>query len=188
MSDLEKVLDEARKAREEAATATQRAAELEAQAEAARQQARQARAQQQRDWAQRTVDSYESNLSAADVAIQEAQRRFIDTVPTSLDEAVKAYLAWGEAVVRHYTLQVQAATAAPLLSMEATQAEFASPPPFSQALDDALNRHLAKLSQTAREAASKEIAAIFDEGDAAGASAETSPTGPDQDRRQLGTI
>ena len=162
MSDLQRVLGEAQKAREEAELASRRAADLEAQAETARERARQEREQRRRAWAQGIVDAYESELTAADVAIQAAQERFDVVVVENIQGATEAYLAWGEAAIHHYVLQVRVGTAAPMLDMDASQAEFASPPPFSEALDQALGRHLAQLSAKARDAAAEEIGQTLD--------------------------
>jgi len=162
MSDLERALGEAQRAREEAEAATRRAAELEGQAEAARERARQEREQRRRAWAQGIIDSYDADLTAADRAILTAQERFDAALVDDLPGAVKAYLDWGDAAVRHYVLQVQVGTAAPMLNMDASSAEFASPPPFSQALDQALARRLATLSAEARDRAAAEIEKTLD--------------------------
>ncbi len=162
MSDLEKVLSEAQRAREEAEAATRRATELESQAEVAREQARQEREQRRRAWAQGIIDSYDADLTAADRAILAAQERFDAALVDDLPKAVKAYLDWGDAAVRHYVLQVRVGTAAPMLDMEASAPEFASPPPFSQALDQALARRLATLSAEARDRAAAEIEKTLD--------------------------
>lgn len=167
MSDLERVLSEAQKAREEAEAAAQRAVELEAQAESARERARQEREERKRTWAQGIVDSYEADITAADAAIQTAQERFDTVAVENLPEATKAYLEWGNAAIRHYVLQVRVGTAAPLLNMDVSEAEFASPPPFSQALDQAFGRHLAQLSAEARETTAAEIGRTLDDEDPA---------------------
>jgi hypothetical protein len=165
MSDLERVLGEAQKAREEAEAAAQRAADLEAQAESARERARQEREERKRAWAQGIVDTYEADITAADAAIQAAQERFDTVAVEDLPQAAKAYLEWGNAAIRHYVLQVRVGTAAPMLNMDVSDAEFASPPPFSQALDQAFGRHLAKLSAEARETTAAEIGRTLDDED-----------------------
>ena len=162
MSDLDRVLSEAQRAREEAEAATRRAAELEAQAEAARERARQEQEAQRRAWAQRVVDSYEADLTTADAAIQDAHERFNTAAVEDLPGAVAAYLAWGEAAVRHYVLQVRVGTAAPLLGFEASPAEAVTPPPFSHALDQALAQRLAEVSARARDETAAEIARSLD--------------------------
>lgn len=162
MSDLQRVLGEAQKAREEAEVAARRAAELEGQAEAAREDARRAQEERRRTWAQGIIDSYETDLTAADAAILAAEERFQATAVEDLPGAVGAYLAWGDAALRHYVLQIKVGTAAPMLDMEASQAEFASPPPFSQALDQALARRFADRSAQARDDAAAEIARTLD--------------------------
>jgi hypothetical protein len=167
MSDLERVLGEAQKAREEAEAATRRAAELEAQAETARERARREREERQRAWAQGIVDSYEADITAADAAILAAQERFDAAAVDDLPAAAKAYLEWGNAAIRHYVLQVRVGTAAPMLNMDVSEAEFASPPPFSQALDQAFGRHLARLSAEARDTAAAEIGRTLDDEDPA---------------------
>ncbi len=162
MSDLERVLSEAQRARDEAEAAARRAAELEGQAEQARERARQEREGRRRAWAQGIIDSYDTDLAAADREILAAQEHFDAALVDDLPRAVKAYLDWGDAAIRHYVLQVRVGTAAPLLDMEASAAEFASPPPFSQALDQALARRLATLSAEARNRAAAEIEKTLD--------------------------
>jgi hypothetical protein len=61
-----------------------------------------------------------------------------------------------------------------MLNMDVSEAEFASPPPFSQALDQAFGRHLARLSAEARDAAAAEIGRTLDAEDPALAT----PTSP----------
>ena len=162
MSDLERVLSEAQRAREDAEAAARRAAELEAQAAAAREQARREREERRRAWAQGVVDAYESDLTAADAAIVAAQERFDTAAVENLSGAVEAYLAWGEAAVRHYALQVRVGSAAQVLGMEATPAEFAAPPPISEALDRVLGERLVALSVQAREAGAAEVERMLD--------------------------
>ena len=162
MSDLQRVMGEAQKAREEAEAASRRAAELEAQAETAKERALQEREERRRAWAQGIVDAYESELTTADAAIHSAQTRFETVAVENLAGATEAYLAWGDAAIRHYVLQVRVGTAAPMLSLDVSEAEFASPPPFSEALDRALGRHLAQLSANARDEAAAEIGRTLD--------------------------
>ncbi len=156
-TDMQRVMEEAQRAREEAEAAARRAQEMEAQVEAARERSRQEREARQREWAQRTVDSYESQLSAADVAVQKAQSSFDAATGKDLAAAHKAYLAWGEAASRHYALQVRIGVAAPLVGFEATPAEPIQLPPFSQAIDAALQRRLAELSDRARDETAAEL-------------------------------
>ncbi len=157
MSDLERVLTEAQRAREEAEAATRRAAELEAQVEAAREQARREREERRREWAQRTLDTYEADLQAAEDEIVAAREKFATVAVEEFARAAEAYLAWGQAAIRHYTLQVRIETAAPVAGFEATPAEFAAPPPFSRALDEALGGRLGELSDQARDQEAAEV-------------------------------
>lgn len=148
--------------RGEAEAAAERAAQLEGQAEEARERARQEREERRRGWAQGVIDAYEAKLTEADAAIQAAEERFQTVVVKDLPGAVAAYLAWGDAAVDHYVLQVRVGTAAPMLGMDVSEAEFASPPPFSQALDQALGRQLSELSAQARDEAAAEIERTLD--------------------------
>src|SRR5688572_15605963 len=102
MSDLEQALSEAQRAREEAEAAARRAADLEAQAEAARERAQQEDAERRRTWAQTIVDTYDTEISNADAAIQQAHEQFNRVAVENLSGAVEAYSAWGEASMRHY--------------------------------------------------------------------------------------
>lgn len=158
MSDLERVLNEAQKARQEAEAAMQRAAQLESQAEEARTQAERERAERQREWAQQIVDSYDADVSKADAAIQQAHDNFTTIARQDLTKAIDAYLAWGEASLRHYGLQVRVAAAAAVLDYEASPPEFVTPPLFSDALDAALATRLVERSEEAR----KEVEAALD--------------------------
>jgi hypothetical protein len=167
VSELEQVQSEAQQARAEAEAAARRAAELEQRAEEARESARQEREERRRAWAQGIVDNYEADLTAADQAIQTAQARFYKVAVENLPGAVEAYLAWGEATVRHYALQVRVGTAAPRVGLEASPAEYVSPPPFSQALDQALGERLAALSDKARDETAAEIERTLDADDPA---------------------
>jgi hypothetical protein len=167
VTELEKTLSDARKAREEAEAAMRRAAELEAQAEVARERAEQERMQRRRVWAQRLVDSYENDIAAADAGIQQAEQRFNTAALEDLPGAVKAYIAWGEATMRHYAIQLRIAAAAPILDMDATPAEFVAPPLFSDALDQALGRHLGARADAARQEIEEQIAHIQTEAGAA---------------------
>ena len=54
-------------------------------------------------------------------------------------------------------MQVRVDTVAPLVGLEATPGERLSPPPFSQALDTALDLHIAALSGRIRDEAADEI-------------------------------
>jgi hypothetical protein len=150
MSDFEKALSDARQAREQAEEATRRAAELEGLAEQARVQAEQEREARRREWAQKLIDSYDADISAADEAIRAAEERFNQAAQQDVNSAVEAYIAWGEATMRHYAIQLRIAAAAPLLNMEATPAEFAAPPLFSNALDQALAQRLGERADAAR--------------------------------------
>lgn len=163
MSDIEQMLGEAEKAQAEADAAARRAADLTAQADAARQRAAQEQEAQRRGWAQGVIDAYEADLSNADRALQEAIDRF-DRAVDDPAAAVKAYLAWAEAATHHYLLQVRAAAVAPVVGLEATPAESVPPPPFSDALDAALDRRVATRSADLRDEAADEIRTHLDDG------------------------
>ena len=161
MSDIERILSEAERARAEAAEAARRAEDLAAQAEAARRRLAEEREARQQAWAQQVIDSYDADLAAAETAIQEASDRF-DASAEDPAAAVKAYLAWAEAATRHYILQVRAATVAPNVGLEATEPVSLPPPPFSQALDAALDRRIAAVSARLRDESAAEIASHLD--------------------------
>jgi hypothetical protein len=74
-----------------------------------------------------------------------------------LAAAVNAYMAWSEASLRHYALQVRVATVAPELGLEATPGEVLSPPPFSQALDAAIELYVAEASARIRDEMAAEV-------------------------------
>ena len=156
-SDLERELREAEEAQAEADAALQRAAMARAEAETAQRRAREEQEASRRAWAQGVVDTYDSDLAAADTAIRDASDRFAEAAVRDMSAAVAAYLEWAEASLRHYTLQVRVASVAPLVGLEATPGERLSPPPFSQALDAAIDLHVAALSGRIRDEAADEI-------------------------------
>ena len=162
MSDLDRVLSEAQKAREEAEAAMRRAQELAGQAEAARERAEREEAERRRRWAQQLVDSYDAQITAADAGIQEAQEHFETVAVENIAGAVAAYIAWGEASMRHYGLQIRISAAADILGHEATPPELVRIPPFSAALDAALATAVAKRAEVAREEAAAELARLRD--------------------------
>jgi hypothetical protein len=156
-SDLARELREAEEAQAEAEVAMQRAAMARAEAEAAQRRAREEQEASRRAWAQGVVDAYDADLATAETAIRDASDRFAGAAVRDISAAVAAYLEWAEASLRHYTLQVRVATVAPLLDLEATPGERLSPPPFSQALDAAIELHIAALSGRIRDEAADEI-------------------------------
>ena len=157
MSELERVLSEAQRAREEAEAAARRAEDLEHQAHAAREQERVRREERRRQWAQRLIDSYDADIGAADEAITAAQEQFNRVAVENLPAAIEAYIAWGEATIRHYVLQHRVSAAAPLLGFEASPPEYASPPNFSDALDSALTSALGGRAQAAHAEVEAEL-------------------------------
>jgi hypothetical protein len=156
-SDLERELREAQEAQAEAEAAVQRAAMARAEAEAAQRRAREEQEASRRAWAQGIIDAYDTDLATAETEIRDASDRFAESAVRDISAAVAAYLEWAEASLRHYTLQVRVATVAPLLDLEATPGEQLSPPPFSQALDAAIELHIAALSGRIRDEAADEI-------------------------------
>ena len=162
MSDVERLRTEAQQAQAEADAAARRAAAAAAQAEAALQRAYQEQAAKRHAWAQGVVDAYDADLAAAERAVQEARDHFATAAVQDPAGAITAYIAWAEAGIRHYTLQVRLGSVAPVLGLEATPPEHLAPPPFSRALDWALDRHLDALSDKARDEAAAEIQAMLD--------------------------
>ena len=159
--DVERELREAQEAQAEAEAAAQRAAAARAEAEAAQRHAREQAEAERRAWAESVVASYDDDLAAAETSLHEAADRFATAAVQDLSAAVGAYVAWAEASIRHYTLQVRAATVAPTLGYEASPPEHAGPPPFSAALDEAIDRHVAAVSARARDEAAAEIDRMF---------------------------
>jgi hypothetical protein len=158
-SDLERELREAEEAQAEAEAAVQRAAAARAEAESAQRRAREEQEASRRAWAQSVVDAYDTDLAAAETAIRDASDRFAEEAVRDIAATVAAYMEWTEASLRHYALQVRVATVAPLVGLEATPGERLSPPPFSQALDAAIDLHTAALSGRIRDEAANEIRA-----------------------------
>lgn len=162
MSDVERIVSEATKAQAEAEAAAQRAADLKAQAEAAQARAAEEQAARQRRWAQQVIDGYDADLVAAERAVQAASDRFAAAVVDDLAAAVKTYLSWAEAALAHYTLQARAAAVAPIVDLEASEPVLSVPPPFSEAIDWAMEQQVATLSTEAWSKAQDEIRRMLD--------------------------
>jgi hypothetical protein len=158
-SDLERELREAEEAQAEAEAALQRAAAAREEAESAQRRAREEQEASRRAWAQSVVDTYDADLAAAETAIRDASDQFAEAAVRDIAAATVAYMDWVAASLRHYTLQIRVATVAPLVGLEATPGERLSPPPFSQALDAAVDLHTAALSGRIRDEAADEIRA-----------------------------
>ena len=102
-SDLERELREAEEAQAEAEAALQRAAMARAEAESAQRRAEEEREASRRAWAQSVVDTYDTDLAAAETAIRDASDRFAEAAVRDVAAAVAAYMDWVEASLRHYT-------------------------------------------------------------------------------------
>ena len=157
-NDLARQLQEAEQAQAEAEAAAQHAARERAEADEAQRRAREEQAARRLAWSQGIVDAYDADLAAAETAIREQSERFADLAGRDLPAALGAYMAWSEASLRHYAVQVRVATVAPELGYEATPGEQLSPPPFSEALDAAIALHVAAASARVRD----EMANQFD--------------------------
>lgn len=164
IGDVERELREAEEAQAAAEAAVQRATMARAEAEAAQLRAEEQREVDRRQWAQAIVDAYDANLAAAEQAIRDASDRFAEAAVRDLPAAVTAYMDWAEASLRHYTLQVRVATVAPILDLQATPGERLSPPPFSEALNAAIELHVAALSGRIRDEAAAELEARLGDG------------------------
>ena len=162
LSELEREIREAEQAQAEAEAARRRAEAARAEADAVRRRVEEERERNQLAWAQSVVDSYDADLAAAETAVRAASDRFATAAVQDLPGAVAAYLDWQEASLRHYTLQVRVATVAPLLDLEATPGERLTPPPFSQALDAAIEHHVSDLSTRIRNETAAEIETRLD--------------------------
>lgn len=150
-NDLARQLQEAEQAQAEAEAAAQRAAQARTTAEAAQRRDVERRAERRRAWAQGIVDTYDADLSAAEASVREQSERFADLAGSDLSAALATYLAWSEASLRHYAVQERVAAVAPELGLEATQGERLMPPPFSEALDAAIDLHLQVAAQRIRQ-------------------------------------
>ena len=156
-SDLQRQVREADQAQAEAEAAVRRAATERAEAEATQQRILEEHAARRQQWAQNVLDTYDADLAAAEAAIRDNSDRFADLAVRDLQAAVGAYLAWSEGSLRHYALQVRVATVAPELGLEATPGERLSPPPFSQALDAAIELYVAEASAQIRDEMAAEV-------------------------------
>lgn len=155
--ELERQLREAEQAQADADAAVQRAATQRAEAEATRRRVLEEHAARRQEWAQNVLDTYDADLAAAEAAIRNNSDRFAELAVRDLQAAVAAYMAWSEASLRHYALQVRLATVAPELGLEATQGERLSPPPFSQALDAAIELYVTEASVRIRDEMAAEV-------------------------------
>ena len=156
-SELERQMREAEQAQADAEAAMQRAATERAEAEEAQRRALEEQAARREAWAQNIVDTYDADLTAAETAIRDNSDRFADLAVRDLSAAIGAYIAWSEASLRHYALQVRVATVAPELGLEATPGERLSPPPFSDALDAAIELHVTAASARIRDEMAAEV-------------------------------
>ena len=149
--ELARQLQEAEQAQAEAEAAAQRAAQARTEAEEAQRRDVERRAERRRAWAQGIVDAYDADLAAAEAAIREQSERFADLAGSDLSAALTTYQAWSEASLRHYALQERVAAVAPELGLEATPGDRLMPPPFSEALDAAIDLHLEVTAQRVRD-------------------------------------
>jgi hypothetical protein len=157
--ELGRQLREAEQAQAQAEAAAQRAAQERAEAEEAQRRDVERRAARRRAWAQGIVDAYDADLAAAEAAIKQQSERFADLAGSDLQAALGAYMAWSEASVRHYAVQVRVAAVAPELGYDATPGEQLSPPPFSEALDAAIALHVEAASGRIRNEMTAELEA-----------------------------
>jgi hypothetical protein len=157
-NELQRQLREADEAQAEADAAMQRAARERSEAEEAQRQVLEAQAARRKAWAQNIVDTYDADLTAAESAIREQSERFADLAASDLPAALAAYMAWSEASIRHYALQLRVATVAPEVGFEATAGEQLSPPPFSEALDAAITLHVDAASDRIRDEMAAQMA------------------------------
>ncbi len=155
-SDLQRQVREAEQAQADAEAAVQRAAAERAEAEATQQRILEEHAARRQEWAQNVLDTYDADLAAA--------RRPSVTTATALPSlrCGISRLLWSlhglvGGSLRHYALQVRVATVAPELGLEATPGERLSPPPFSQALDAAIELYVAEASARIRDEMAAEV-------------------------------
>lgn len=163
MTDIDRLSGEAERARAEAETAARRASDLQQQADTARSRAQEERESRRRVWAQGIVDAYDADIAAADRAIHEASERFDAVAASDLPAAAAAYVAWAEAGIRHYVLQVRLSAVVPAVGLETSDPSRIAPPPFSEAINTALDRRVAQLSDQARAEAAAEISRQLDD-------------------------
>jgi hypothetical protein len=138
--ELQQQLREAEQAQADADAAVQRAATERAEAEATQQRILEEHAARRQEWAQNVLDTYDADLAAAEAAIRDSSDRFAELAVRDLAAAVKAYMAWSEASLRHYALQVRVATVAP-----------------DRALDAAIELYVAEASARIRDEMAAEV-------------------------------
>lgn len=155
--ELERQVREAEQAQADADAAVQRAASERAEAEATQQRVLEEHAARRQAWAQDVLDTYDADLAAAEAAIRDTSDRFADLAGRDLAAVAAAYMAWSAASLRHDALQVRVATVAPELGLEATPGAVLSPPPFSQALDAAIELYVAAASARIRDEMAAEV-------------------------------
>lgn len=156
----------AQKAAERAAKAQEQAAEAQAAADRARAEVQAATDARMRAHAERTLETFDADATAAQQAITGARQTFerVAVASPSLPEIRDAYLAWHAATHASYLLYRRLANALARLERQhwkgnaiPTASQRQQPPPFSEALSDAIGREVETRNHDAEDAYHDEL-------------------------------
>lgn len=157
-TSLETMLSEAAKAEAAASAAQARATEAAERARRAQERAQLEREARRRAWAESVAATYNDDLPAAEAKLREAREAFNVTAVSAPADSLKAYLAWAEAAIQYQAVQEQFRSAASVLGLTVwngvgiSSTTIALPPPYSEALDAAIQRQVNNMSADDRDA------------------------------------
>ncbi len=161
-SPVADAIRQAEQAQRQAAAAQEKAA-LAAQAVKAAQAELRARQERARHaWATKVAAAYPEDAHAALQAFEQAQRDFHRIAVTDPAQAVAAFGEWGMAYARLYFLGQRMSEAAAALGQPFTLPNVTEIPPFSTAMDHAMDRRLVNIVEDLRDAYQAELQAVLD--------------------------
>lgn len=155
---LETMLSEAARATAAADAAAAQAVSARTRAEEAQKRAQLEREARRRTWAESVTATYNDDLPAAEAKLAEARTAFKVTAASNPAKSLAAYLAWTRAAFEHVAVQEQFRSAASTLGLTTwngsaiTSPTIMTPPPFSEAVDKAIQEHVNGISADVRDA------------------------------------
>ncbi len=117
-----------------------------------------------RVWATQITATYQADDQACEQATEQARTQFYRVAATDIANALEAYARWQDALARHAALRQRQQSAAGALGHEYTVMGVGSIPPFSEALDQALERRFNMVNGEALDAWQAELQAVLDGG------------------------
>ncbi len=161
-SPVAAAIRQAEQAQRQAAEAQEKAARAAQAVKAAQAElrARQERARQ--EWAQKVAAAYPDDAQQAQRAFDDARTAFYRVAVTDPAQTVAAFGAWQAAYARIHVLSVRMSEAASTLGQPFRAPNVTEIPPFSTAMDHAMDRRLANIVEDLRDAYQAEIQAVLD--------------------------